>query len=108
MMRKATDLLNLKKVHPAGRYRHNTVIHVLRKELGVSRLYRKCHDPIYPRVHFFSYMGVPVAANRLDRPTSGLMLIGLNSERARQFESQMVQGKIQKEYVCRVVGEFPE
>ncbi|CDH49293.1 pseudouridine synthase [Lichtheimia corymbifera JMRC:FSU:9682] len=74
-------------VHPAGRYRHNTVIHVLRKELGVPRLY---------------------PANRLDRPTSGLMLIGLNSERARQFESQMVQGKIQKEYVCRVVGEFPE
>lgn len=51
---------------------------------------------------------IHVAANRLDRPTSGLMLIGLNSERARQFESQMVQGKIQKEYVCRVVGEFPE
>lgn len=51
---------------------------------------------------------IHAAANRLDRPTSGLMLIGLNSERARQFESQMVQGKIQKEYVCRVVGEFPE
>ncbi|KAI9311926.1 DRAP deaminase [Dichotomocladium elegans] len=74
-------------VHPAGRYRHNTVIHVLRKQLNIPRLF---------------------PANRLDRPTSGLMLIGLNSERARQFESQMVSGQIQKEYVCRVVGEFPD
>lgn len=59
-------------------------------------------------LHLESFLIIYSAANRLDRPTSGLMLIGLNSERARQFESQMVQGKIQKEYVCRVVGEFPE
>lgn len=73
----------------------------------MPRLYRKCHYHVYTYISF-SHMVFPAAANRLDRPTSGLMLIGLNSERARQFESQMVQGKIQKEYVCRVVGEFPE
>lgn len=41
------DLLVINKpggipVHPAGRYRHNTVIHVLRKTLDVPRLFRKC------------------------------------------------------------------
>ncbi|KAI8144836.1 hypothetical protein BJV82DRAFT_60895 [Fennellomyces sp. T-0311] len=92
IVHRSDDLLVINKpggipIHPAGRYRHNTVIHVLRKTLGVDRLF---------------------PANRLDRPTSGLMLIGLNAERARQLEAEMVGGHIQKEYVCRVVGEFPE
>ncbi|KAG0175302.1 hypothetical protein DFQ28_001831 [Apophysomyces sp. BC1034] len=74
-------------VHPAGRYRHNTVLHVLRKQYNIETLY---------------------PANRLDRLTSGLMLIALNSQRAKELEQEMSQGKIQKEYVCRVEGEFPE
>lgn len=41
------DLLVIDKpggipVHPAGRYRHNSVVHVLRKELDIPRLFRKC------------------------------------------------------------------
>jgi 23S rRNA-/tRNA-specific pseudouridylate synthase len=28
-------------VHPSGRYRHNTVVHILRKELGYDGLFRK-------------------------------------------------------------------
>ncbi|KAG2223030.1 hypothetical protein INT45_008231 [Circinella minor] len=92
IVHRSNDLIVINKpggipIHPAGRYRHNTVIHVLRKELNIDRLF---------------------PANRLDRPTSGLMLIGLNSEKARQLEAEMTGGFIQKEYVCRVVGEFPE
>ncbi|KAF7726409.1 hypothetical protein EC973_008743 [Apophysomyces ossiformis] len=74
-------------VHPAGRYRHNTVLHVLRKQHNIETLY---------------------PANRLDRLTSGLMLIALNPQRAKELEQEMSQGKIQKEYVCRVAGEFPK
>ncbi|KAI8987191.1 DRAP deaminase [Pilobolus umbonatus] len=74
-------------VHPAGRYRHNSIIHVLKKERNISRLF---------------------PANRLDLPTSGLMLIAKNSRRAQQLEREMSGGLIRKEYVCRVDGEFPE
>ncbi|KAI7871871.1 pseudouridine synthase [Spinellus fusiger] len=74
-------------VHPAGRYRHNTVIHVLRKKHNIPILF---------------------PANRLDRLTSGLMLIALNAKRAQELEHEMTQGKIRKEYVCRVQGEFPK
>ena len=49
-----------------------------------------------------------IAANRLDLPTSGLMLIAKTPERAKDIEREMVGGKIRKEYVCRVDGEFPE
>lgn len=28
-------------VHPAGRYRHNSIIHVLKKELDIPKLFRK-------------------------------------------------------------------
>ncbi|RUO95646.1 pseudouridine synthase, partial [Jimgerdemannia flammicorona] len=74
------------QVHPSGRYRHNTVLHILQKEHGLPKLY-------------------PV--NRLDRLTSGLMLLALNSNKAQQFEQQMKGRNIRKEYVCRVLGEFP-
>lgn len=30
------------QVHPSGRYRHNTVLHIMRKELGYDRLFREC------------------------------------------------------------------
>lgn len=49
-----------------------------------------------------------IAANRLDLPTSGLMLIARNSARAKQIEREMSGGLIRKEYVCRVDGKFPE
>ncbi|KAF9115706.1 hypothetical protein BGX27_006812 [Mortierella sp. AM989] len=73
-------------VHPSGRYRHNTVLHILMKEQGYKDLF-------------------PV--NRLDRLTSGLMIIALSVKRAREFESMMQRCEIKKEYVCKVKGEFP-
>ncbi|KAF9332590.1 hypothetical protein BG006_004544 [Podila minutissima] len=73
-------------VHPSGRYRHNTVLHILMKEQGFKELY-------------------PV--NRLDRLTSGLMIIALSVRKAREFEQMMQKCEINKEYVCKVVGRFP-
>ncbi|KAG0051269.1 hypothetical protein BGZ83_003903 [Gryganskiella cystojenkinii] len=73
-------------VHPSGRYRHNTVLHILMKEQGYTDLY-------------------PV--NRLDRLTSGLMIIALSVKKAREFESMMQKCEIKKEYVCKVTGQFP-
>ncbi|CAO3626613.1 unnamed protein product [Cunninghamella blakesleeana] len=73
-------------VHPAGRYRHNSVVHILRKEKNI------------PKLH---------PSNRLDRLTSGLMLICKTSMKASHIEHDMSSGFIQKEYICRVDGEFP-
>lgn len=47
------------------------------------------------------------AVNRLDRLTSGLMIIALSPERARSLTEEFTSGTMQKEYVARVCGEFP-
>ena len=73
-------------VHPCGRYRHNTVVFILAKDHGLKHL-RTIH--------------------RLDRLTSGLLLFGRNSKKAREMEQQIRNRQVQKEYFCRVEGEFP-
>ncbi|ORX45656.1 DRAP deaminase [Hesseltinella vesiculosa] len=74
-------------VHAAGRYRYNTVVSILRRQHSIPKLY---------------------PSNRLDRPTSGLMLISKTPEKAAKMEREMSQRNIQKEYICRVDGVFPE
>ena len=49
----------------------------------------------------------PAAANRLDRLTSGLMIIPLSADRARQLTSEFTAGTVRKEYIARVKGRFP-
>lgn len=48
------------------------------------------------------------AANRLDRLTSGLMIIPLSPQRARLLTEEFTAGTVKKEYVARVRGHFPE
>ncbi|ORE06521.1 DRAP deaminase [Rhizopus microsporus var. microsporus] len=74
------------QVHPGGRYRHNTAVHILMKEKGYDRLF-----PI----------------NRLDRSTSGLTLIAKSSQRAAYIKKELRERTIEKEYICRVMGKFP-
>lgn len=47
------------------------------------------------------------ASNRLDRITSGLMLICKTSKDADTLGLEMRSRSIEKEYICRVSGEFP-
>jgi 23S rRNA-/tRNA-specific pseudouridylate synthase len=47
------------------------------------------------------------AINRLDRLTSGLMIVPLNADLARSLSSEFVNGLIRKEYIARCKGEFP-
>lgn len=74
-------------VHPCGRYRHNTVVFILAKEYHLKNL-RTIH--------------------RLDRLTSGLLLFGRTPKKARQMEHQIRNRQVQKEYICRVEGNFPD
>jgi len=48
-----------------------------------------------------------IAVNRLDRLTSGLMIIGLSSSCAHTLSQEFVQGGVKKEYIARCSGEFP-
>lgn len=48
-----------------------------------------------------------IAINRLDRLTSGLLIIPLNADLARSLTSEFMNGSVRKEYVARCKGEFP-
>lgn len=81
------SFVSIIQVHPCGRYRHNTVVFILAKEYNLKNL-RTIH--------------------RLDRLTSGLLLFGRSPKKARQMEHQIRNRQVQKQYICRVEGEFPE
>ncbi|CAG8535505.1 3705_t:CDS:2 [Paraglomus occultum] len=88
---KNDDLIVINKpgsipIHPSGRYLYNTVLHILRKEHQLDSLH---------------------TINRLDRLTSGITLIAINKQKARELEEQIRSRNVRKEYVCRVLGEFP-
>ncbi|KAF3010084.1 hypothetical protein E8E15_000061, partial [Penicillium rubens] len=75
-------------VHAAGRYNFNTVIQILRSERGSEWLPRPC--------------------NRLDRLTSGIMFIGKHAKGADKMAAALKARSVQKEYVARVKGKFPD
>lgn len=75
-------------VHPAGRYNYNSVIEIIRAE----------------RSHTWN----PLPCNRLDRLTSGVMFIGKHQRAAEDITRQIMARTVRKEYIARVIGEFPE
>jgi tRNA pseudouridine32 synthase len=75
-------------VHPAGRYNFNSVTEILKAERG----------PDF----------IPYPCNRLDRLTSGIMFIGKDPKAAEELGIQIKGRTVRKEYIARVVGEFPD
>lgn len=71
--------------HPSGRFLFHTLWSLLKKK--------------YSHISFI---------NRLDRETSGIVLIAKNSEAAAFANLQMSHHRIQKEYVVLVDGLFPQ
>ncbi|KAM4690709.1 pseudouridylate synthase RPUSD2 isoform 2-T2 [Rhinophrynus dorsalis] len=74
-------------VHPCGRFRHNTVIFILGKEHNLKELH---------------------TIHRLDRMTSGVLMFAKTLEVSKRIDEQVRERQLEKEYVCRVYGEFPE
>ncbi|CAN6625422.1 bifunctional protein Rib2p [Trichomonascus vanleenenianus] len=72
-------------VHPTGRYRFNTAVMILKHERGLH---------VHP-------------CNRLDRLTSGLMFMAKNPKGAEKMGQQLRSREVRKEYIARVIGEFP-
>ncbi|KAL9640819.1 MAG: hypothetical protein Q9164_000054 [Protoblastenia rupestris] len=88
-----TDMVVIDKpagvpVHPAGRYNYNSIIEIMRAERG----------------HAWN----PLPCNRLDRLTSGVMFIGKHPKAAEKISMQIQDRTVKKEYVARVIGQFPE
>ncbi|KAH8670989.1 pseudouridine synthase [Xylariales sp. PMI_506] len=75
-------------VHPAGRYNYNSVVEIMKEERGRDWIAYPC--------------------NRLDRLTSGIMFIAKNPRAAEKLSAQIVQRSVRKEYIARVIGEFPD
>lgn len=89
IMREDRDFLVVHKppdlpVHPGGIYLQNTLQSMLSARYG----------PVY-------------LISRLDRETSGLMLVALNAESADHLYRQQREHRIRKEYFCLVHGDFP-
>ncbi|KAI9067461.1 pseudouridine synthase [Trametes sanguinea] len=74
-------------VHAAGRYFRNSLVEILKNDFGFEKVY---------------------TVNRLDRLTSGLMILPLNSTLANTLTQEFVNGRVRKEYIARCKGKFPE
>ncbi|KAI2630161.1 pseudouridine synthase [Xylaria nigripes] len=75
-------------VHPAGRYNLNSVIEIMKAERGPDWIAYPC--------------------NRLDRLTSGIMFVAKHPTSAGALGEQIQQRSVRKEYIARVIGEFPD
>ncbi|KAH7715967.1 Protein K07E8.7 [Aphelenchoides avenae] len=85
------DLLVVNKppsmpVHPCGQYRVHTVLGLLHTLSGIKGL-RVLH--------------------RLDRTTSGVLMMAKNYATDLEFKQTLKAGEWKKEYICRVEGVFP-
>ncbi|TNN13988.1 RNA pseudouridylate synthase domain-containing protein [Schistosoma japonicum] len=73
-------------IHPCGRYTLNSITHILAKDYGLRPL-RFTH--------------------RLDRMTSGLLLIAKDYDTSVRLQSQIASKEVTKHYICHVDGCFP-
>ncbi|KAJ9105442.1 hypothetical protein QFC21_001813 [Naganishia friedmannii] len=73
-------------VHATGRYFKHTVLEMLKSDLGITAY----------------------SVNRLDRLTSGLMILALTGKASTGLAEEFIKGHVKKEYLARVNGKFPE
>ncbi|KZP18384.1 pseudouridine synthase [Athelia psychrophila] len=73
-------------VHASGRYFRHSLVEILKDDFGFKKAY---------------------TINRLDRLTSGIMIIPLTSKCATKVSKEFIEGTIHKEYIARCNGEFP-
>jgi tRNA pseudouridine65 synthase len=76
---------------PAGLLVHRSRIAAEAREFAMQKLRDQIGQPVFP-VH------------RLDRPTSGVLLFGLNPEMAKRLAQQFESRSVEKQYVALVRG----
>ncbi|KAI1344842.1 pseudouridine synthase [Xylariaceae sp. FL0016] len=75
-------------VHPAGRYNYNSVVEIMKAERHPDWIAYPC--------------------NRLDRLTSGIMFVAKNPKSAERLSQEIRSRSVRKEYIARVIGDFPD
>ncbi|KAI0472847.1 RluA family pseudouridine synthase [Xylariaceae sp. FL0804] len=75
-------------VHPAGRYNYNSVVEIMKAERHPEWIAYPC--------------------NRLDRLTSGIMFVAKHPKSAASLTDQIKARSVRKEYIARVIGDFPD
>lgn len=93
IVHESEDLLVVNKppgipTHPTGNFRYNSITEIVKEDLGLAEVW-PCH--------------------RLDKGTSGVLILALNSAANSKYLSIINKQKnlTSKLYVARVVGEFP-
>ncbi|KAH3743007.1 pseudouridine synthase [Pelomyxa schiedti] len=74
-------------IHPSGRYRHNSLLFIVAKEFKLKSIFT-----IY----------------RLDRLTSGIVIMARSTQLAAKFQQQVRDRNVTKVYLAIAKGEFPE
>ncbi|WFD28562.1 hypothetical protein MNAN1_003575 [Malassezia nana] len=74
-------------VHATGRYHHHTLVEMVKQQTQIPQVY---------------------TSNRLDRLTSGIMVCSTTKEAACELGNDFNAGLVNKAYVCRVQGHFPD
>lgn len=77
---------------------------ILKNEFGYEKIYSRLRRLVVLLSLNALFLS---AVNRLDRLTSGLMILGLSNKTASELSAEFREGNIKKEYIGRCKGEFP-
>uniref|UniRef100_A0A0E0NFE5 Pseudouridine synthase RsuA/RluA-like domain-containing protein n=1 Tax=Oryza rufipogon TaxID=4529 RepID=A0A0E0NFE5_ORYRU len=81
-------------------------ITILQNEADVVTVCKPASVPVHPCGQYRK--NTVVAVHRLDRLVSGLLIFAKNADKAESFRQQIEASLLQKEYVAKVVGVFPD
>eukprot|EP00466_Bigelowiella_natans_P016298 jgi/Bigna1/91418/estExt_fgenesh1_pg.C_1000027 len=90
-------------MHPCGQYRHNSLTYILAKQRN---------DILHQPNAIAAQANTKLSKNsntvhRLDRLTSGLVVMAKTADRAASLSKQIRLNQVQKTYLARVRGRFP-
>lgn len=79
-------------------------IHVVDKPSGI---------PVHPNVHYnYNTVGMIIGlkhcVNRIDKPTSGIVVFAKTSGMCRKLKQMLDNGAVKKRYIAKVFGDFSE
>jgi len=74
-------------IHPVTRFNYNSLKRILERDLNIKSLH---------------------TIHRIDMLTSGVCIFAKTKNAAKTFHQPFFERKVQKEYICKVTGVFPE
>ena len=82
----------------------NSILNILKYEYKYQDIYSKIY---LHNLLDYNLLLFIIAVHRLDKLTSGLLVLTKNQDLAFKFQSDMKENKVQKKYLARVMGNFP-